>query len=322
MSVKRSDFTVGMLKDLYKYFFETYDETPTVYDQVFDVQPSDAAYEQSTSVVGMGQLAEKPESDAIAYRKPLEGFTTYGINKTWSDGVEISMEAVEDHQKIGDLLRATARTWGSSVKATRETFYAKTFNYGGYTAGHDHFKNVISGVISQNTGGLVYDGKPLFTLTGNARSSKNGGTYYNSLGALSLTQANLITAYNLMTSTNNRNERDEIVQIIPDTLLVPPALRFTGSVILNSTLLPGSGNNDVNAMAGIVRLVVWPYLTDTDAWFLLKAKSGLVAQNRKDPVIDFYQDEDTKSFKANIVARFGHRVDNFRFVVGANLSTS
>lgn len=321
MAVTRSTFTEGMKKDMYKYFFETYDQKPTVYDQIFDVQPSDAAYEQSTSVVGMGKLAEKAERDPITYRNPIEGFTTYGKNRTFSDGVVISMETVEDHQKIDDLLRATARTWGESVRNTRENFYATTFNQGGLTAGHDHFKNVITGVLSQNTDGLVYDAKPLFNLSNNTRASKNGGTYYNGI-ASALSQANLITAVQLMTNTNNRNERDEIVSIRPDTLLVPPALEYTGRVILNSTLLPGSGNNDINVMAGALNLVVWDYLSDTNAWFVLKAKTGLVAQNRREPVIDFYQDEDTKDFKANITARFGHRVDNWRFVVGSNFATS
>ncbi len=310
-----------MKKTMYKYFFEAYDQKPTVYDQIFDVQPSDAAYEQSTSVVGMGQLVEKPENEPIVYRQPLEGYTTYGINHTFSDGVEMSMETVEDHVKVENILRATAATWGQSVKNTRETWYANVFNYGGITAGKALFKNVISGVISQNADGLIYDGKPLFALSGNNHPSKGGGTYYNGL-ALALSQANLITAVQLMTATNNRNERDEIVSIRPDTLLVPPALEQTARVILNSTLLPGSANNDVNVMAGALKLVVWDYLSDTDAWFVLKAKSGLVAQNRKEPVIDFYQDEDTKSFKANIVARWGHRIDNWRFVVGSQFATS
>ena len=321
MSVHRNTFTEGMKKQMYAYFFEAYDSKPTVYNQIFDEQPSDAAYEQSTSVVGMGKLAAKPEGEPITYRQPMEGFTTYGINRTFADGVSISMETVEDHQRIDNILRATASTWGFSVNATREEFYAKTFNKGGFTSGDDHFKNIISGVISQNADGLVYDGKPLFNLSNNTRASKQGGTYYNGL-ALGLTQANLITAWERMTSTNNRNEKDEIVSIRPDTLLVPPALEMAARVILNSTSIPGSGNNDINVAANLVNLVTWDYLTDTDAWFLLKAKTGLVAQNRRAPIIDFYQDEDTKDYKANITARFGHRVDNWRFVVGSNFATS
>lgn len=314
----RNDFTQGIRKDMYAYFFDTYDQKPTVYDQILKVEPSESAWEQGTSVIGPGQLAKKAESAPITYRKIQEGWTTYGDNVTYSDGFTISMEAVEDNKKIDNIVRQAAQKWGESVKHTRESFYATAFNNGGLTAGDDFFKNPIAG---QNAGGLIYDGKPLFNLTGNTRASKGGGTYYNGL-ALSLSQANLITAYQLMTTTNNRDERDEVISLRPDTLLVPPALEMAARVILNSTNLPGSANNDVNVASGLLNLVVWDYLTDTDAWFVVKKGEGLVAQNRKEPVIDFYYDEDTKDYKANIVTRLGFRADNWRFVVGSNFATS
>jgi hypothetical protein len=318
MGMLRTDFTKGMLKDMYAYFFESYDEKPTVYDQLFKVEPSDAAFEQSTSVISVGQLSEKAEGSPIVYRNISEGFTTYGDNHTFADGLEISMEAVEDHKKIDNILRKAAQGWGTEVNRTRETYYAKTLNKSGFTAGNDHFKNPIAG---QNANGLIYDGKPLIALSGNNHTSKGGGTYYNGI-ASTLSQANLITAHQLFTNTNNRDERDEIIDLRPDTLVVPPALEMTARVILNSTQLPGSTNNDINVMSGIVNLVVWPYLTTATSWFLMRKQSGLIAQNRKAPVIDFYQDEDTKGYKANIIARWGVRVDNWRFIVGSNAPTS
>jgi hypothetical protein len=321
MAVLRNTFTQGMLAQAYDYFFENYDQVPTVYDQIYDVQPSDKAFEQSTSVIGLGKLTEKQENQPIVYRSIGEGFTTYGINHTFAEGYEFSMEAVEDHQRIDNLVQKVAGEWGQSVKNSREKWYADVFNYGGIAAGNDLFKNIISGVISQNTDGLIYDGKPLFNISTNTRTNKSGTAYYNGL-ALDLSSTNLTTAYLRLTTTINRNEKDEIVSIIPDTLLVPPALRFTAQTIINSTLLPGSTNNDVNTLAGIVKIVEWPYLTSTTAWALGCAKKGLVALNRKEPVIDFYQDEDTKSYKLNIVARWGHRVDNWRFWVGSNFATS
>jgi hypothetical protein len=303
---------------MYGYFFDAYDQKATVYDQLLKVEPSDAAWEQGTSVIGPGQLAEKAEGESITYRKITEGFTTYGDNHTFSDGIIITLEAQEDNKKINNIIRTAASKWGESVKHSRETYYAKAFNNGGLTAGDDFFKNPVAG---QNAGGLVYDGLPLFNLTGNRRTSKGGGTYYNG-AALSLSQANLITQYQLMTSTNNRDERDEIISLRPDTLVVPPALEMTARVILNSTNLPGTANNDVNVASSLLNLVVWDYLTDTDAWFVMKKGEGLVAQNRKEPVIDFYIDEDTKSYKANIVARWGFRCDNWRFITGSNFATS
>ena len=80
------------------------------------------------------------------------------------------------------------------------------FNNGGALSGDW----VLNGTHTNNTdssGNLMYDSKPLFNLTGNTRSTKSGGTYYNSVASLSLTPANFETVYNLHTATNNRDER-------------------------------------------------------------------------------------------------------------------
>ena len=163
--VGRNNFTIGMLKTMYDYFFEVYDQKDTVYDKIFKEEPSDAAFEQSTTVVGMGKLLLKPENEPIIYRQPQEGYTTYGINNTFADGIEISMEAVDDHQRIDNLVRAAAQTWAEAVRWTKEKFYADTFNLGGKTAGDATFRNVIAGVLEQNADGLQYDGKPLINLS-------------------------------------------------------------------------------------------------------------------------------------------------------------
>jgi len=48
--------------------------------------------------------------------------------------------------------------------------------------------------------------------------------------------------------------------------------------------------NDTNVLAAIVNPVQWANLTDTDGWFLGKAKKGLMATDRLDVMIDFWQD--------------------------------
>lgn len=321
LNIQRNDFTEGMKKDMYDYFFETYDDVPTVYDQVFEESASDGAYEQSTSVIGLGELTETEESDPITYRKFGEGFTVYGKNRTFTDGFKISMEAVEDNRKIDNVVKDAAQGWGRQVRISREKFFAKFFNNGGLTAGHDVFKNIIPGVLTQNVDGLLYDAKPFFNLSGNTRASKGGGTYYNG-HALALTHANLKTVWNHMTTTTNRDEKDQVIAIMPNVILVPPALLFDARVILESMLLPGSGNNDKNVLANLVTPIPWHYLTDTDAWFLGVRQRGIKYLNRKEPVIDFYYDEDDKHYKANIVARWGAMIHNWRFWQGSNFSSS
>ena len=37
---------------------------------------------------------------------------------------------------------------------------------------------------------------------------------------------------------------------------------------------------------------------------------------------DFFRDEDTKGYKANVIARWGGEVNDYRFWVGSNAPTS
>lgn len=320
----RSQFTELMQKDMYGWFLERYDTFSPVYPQVFQVDNSNAAFEQSTNGIGLGKLSERKEGDTIVASNIMEGFTVYAKNRTFSDSYWMTMEFVEDTpiEKIGNILRAYAGGWGEGVVSTKEQFAAKFFNYGGFTAGYDVFDNTITGVVTDPTGDLIYDGKPFFALSGNNHPAKNGSTYYNSLGALSLSAANLQTAYTLMTTTNNRNERGEIVSLYPDTLLIPPALHFTAKTLLESELAPGVANNDKNSVQNLVRPIEWQYLTDTDGWFLGAKQKGLKFYERKSPVIDFYQDEKDKKFYATIDTRFGAAVENWRYWVASAISVS
>ena len=321
----RSEMTELMTRDMYGWFMEAYDQLSPVYPSIFNVQPLMGSYASDTAGIGLGQLSERSEGDDIVASNPMEGYTVIGKSRTFSDSFYLTMEFVEDAtpSKMASTMQGFASTWAQGVVNTKETFAAKFFNYGGYTAGrHDTFDNTITGVIEDSSGDLIYTGKPFFALTGNNHPAKDGTTYYNSLGALSLTGTNLQTAYNLMTNTNNYDERGEKISLKPDTLLIPPALRFTAKTILGSELLPGGANNDINTNQNLVEALEWQYLTDTDGWFLGQRGKGITFLERKAPVIDFFQDDISKKFYATIDARFGGMVKDWRSWVAANISTS
>lgn len=317
----RNQFTEAMKRNMYAWFFESYDEEPMMHGKIFGSKTISSAYDQSTSAVGLGELDEVAESEAIQADQLMEGYTTYGKIRKFAKKLHLSQELIEDHQKVKNLLKDAASGWGSATNRTLERFYAKFFNYGGYTAGHECYNHSISGILTDSTGLLSYDGKPFFALSGNNHPSKGGGTYYNSQ-ALDLTPDNFETVYNLMTITNSFNERDEEIVIMPTVLLVPHNLKFTAQRILESERKPSSMDNDVNVLQDIVKLVTWRYLTDTNAWFLGCAGKGLVALKRRAPKVDFYYDEDTETYKAKVSMRYGCMDQNWRYWFGCNLSTS
>jgi hypothetical protein len=327
MAVVRSQFTEGLKADMYAYGFEAYDSLPPVHEQIFEVVGSSKAYEQSTTVIRGNELVEKPELEKITYRNPLEGWTVYGKNRTFADGVEFAMEIVEDMppEKIANLVLDTARGWGAATIRKKEEFAAAFFNEGFKTAGHDTFSAFITGVTpSDAPTALCYDGKPFFNLSNNLRALYPGGTaaYYNGYTGQTFNETTLQTMWLLMTSTNNVDGQGKKIGLMPNTLLIPSAMHFSAKALLETDRVLGSGNNDINTVRGLLNPIEWQYLTDTDAFFVGAVKRGIKFHNRKPLTFDFYQDEDTKTYKANVVVRWGAHVYDWRFWTGANGATS
>lgn len=319
MSIRRDQFTENYKETMYNYFWEAYPDKPPKHELVFDVMQSDSAYEQFTSAIGLGELLEKPESEDIQADAPMESYTIVIKNRLFARKVRFSYESVQDSKKTANLLSTTVGTWGRQVPITKEKFYSKFFNYGAYTAGNSVFNNTISNVVTDSSGNFIYDGNPFFYT---AHPDKVGNTYSNYNAATSLTHDNLKTVYNTFTTTNNRDERGDVIELVPDTILIPPALGMTAKEILKSVMVPDVFNNTINVLQDIVEPIEWSYLTDTDGWFLGNRKMGITATSREDVNLDFYRDEENLDYVARIVVRFGGGVTQWRHWLANNISTS
>lgn len=315
----RADFAQAVLKDFYSYFFERYDAYNPVYQELFELKKSDGAIDLETTAIGMGRLQEKPEGAPVKFRDPMEGNTIAIRNITFSDGFKISKELYDDSRKLGDLIQKVAATWAEAVVATEEEYASKIFNKGALTAGHSIFDATINGVYTDPYPGFIYDGKPFFAASGNEHTTKSGGSFYNWLD-LALSGDNLKTVLTLMTDTNAYNERGERIVIAPDVLVVPPSMEYDARTILESTLLPGSPNNDKNVLQGLLRLVVWRYLEDSDAWFVGCSGRGLRFLDRQEPIIEIEYNHREMIYEVTITRRFGVGVTNWRYWAASKLA--
>ena len=61
----------------------------------------------------------------------------------------------------------------------------------------------------------------------------------------------------------------DLMNVMPDELLVPPELEDTALEIVRSAQDPASANNAINPQAGRFSVRVWNYLTDANAWFMI-----------------------------------------------------
>ena len=309
-------------KDMYEAARESYVEEPVMYPELYS-QPKKRIYgggDKSTQILGAGDLDEHTTEDQdINFESPVQGWQFWVKYKTFSKGVNFSKNAVEDTTKLGNLLRDYADTWGRSIRVKKEEFAARPFNRGGYTDGDPVF-NGTWGDETDAQGDLAYDGFPLFNLTGNARSTKGGGTYYNAIATTTLTPANFETLYNLSTATNNRDERDRVISNRVDTLLTQTgADSFLAKRILKTTEgLPGGQLNDLNVYADLVTALDWSYLSG-GAWYIGKRKHPCFQwHDRQKPEIRFFRREENRGYRATIDSRWGVKIKDWRVWHQAN----
>lgn len=304
------------MKDMYKAEREGYKEMPTKYNEIFKVVSGvTGAGDKMTQMLGAGRLTRHlTEDQKINFKSPVQGWEFLVKYWTFSDGLAFTKTAVDDTTKLGNLIKDLAKTWGRMVRIEKEEWAARVFNEGGNLTGDVVFNGSHIGNTAAN-GNLLYDGFPLFNLTGNARSSKGGGTYYNSVAALTVTPSDFETLYVLHTSTNNRDERDNVVQNPCDTILVRPgAQRFQADRLVGTEKYPNSQLNDINPYYKLVSVIDWDYLEAAEAAFFVgkRQSDDFQFHERQDSEVRFWRTEDDLGYKASINVRFGILIKNWR----------
>lgn len=147
------------------------------------------------------------------------------------------------------------------------------------------------------------------------------GTTFSNAGALALNKANVEAVRVLMMAfTDDKGNR---LGIVPDMLLVPPALEDTALVIVGSPLDPTSGNNAANPNDGRFKVHPWHYLTDTNDWFMIDSAQMKLSLDWFDRVplsINLKQGQDT-TLKSQWIAymRYSYGWSDWRWVYGNHL---
>jgi len=302
-------------KDMYKANYEVIDRMPVVYSDIYSlIKNVKGGGDKNTQLLGMGDLKRhQVEGEDIDFESPSEGWSYYVKYWTYSGGLTLTFEAVQDTVKLGNFLKDVAATWTESAIDAKETFAALPFNHGGDLLGHWAFNGSWVG-NSDPSGNLMYDSYPLFNLTGNARSSKGGGTYYNSIAGLTLSPSTFEQVYLLHTATNNRSELDRPKRNSVDTLLVDPTDSFMARKIVETPPtqgLPGGQLNDSNVYYGLAKTIIWDYLTDSAFYVGKRQHRDWQFHERQSALIDFFEDKNNKGYKASYVERFGILLKNW-----------
>ena len=250
MAISRSQLLKELLPGLNALFGMEYKRYGEEHKEIYEIETSERSFEEETKLSGFGQAPVKNEGSAIVYDNAQEAWTARYTHETIALGFSITEEAIEDN--LYDSLSAR---------------YTKAL-----ARGMAYTKQVKAASILNNgfTGGPTYgDGKTLFATD---HPLVNGATNSNrpSTGA-DLNETSLEAAVIQIAAWTD--ERGLLIAAKPRKLIVPPALMFVATRLLETELRVGTTDNDINALKNNGSIpegyAVNHFLTDTNGWFLL-----------------------------------------------------
>lgn len=313
----------------YPAMLESYEQEPAIRGEVFEILDIDGTEYGMTGrvIVGADEPSETNYGEDAPARTADEGYQWFGKVKKLQEAIVIREEEYRSPNARAILtgrIASNAGKFGEGFQRKKEAMAAAFFIYGSHTAGHLRtFDGSYVGHADLYPK-FIYDGKPWFAASGNGHPLYlETATVKHNKTANALSSTNLESARILMTRTNAVDEANQLIRIDPDMLLVPPELEQTADIILGTTQAPGSANNDKNTMFGRYRRLTWRHLTDTDAWFLGKARRGIKFMDSGDPMIVVSApDKDNGDVTIRFLSYCNGFVDDWRYWTGHNTSAS
>ena len=272
-------------------------------------QETSTRYEEQYQ--GMGAQGLVPPFDGtVPYHDFDAGYRTDIRNYEFAMGMAVERRLVDDDQF--NQIRRRASNMSDSFNTTIESDAANIFINGFTDSGTNR--------MGASTNGA--DGVGLLSAAHPHGPANTNNTQSNE-GTLALTIGNLDTTRQAM--RNFTDDKDQLLGVSPDLLLVPPELERTATQLVSERAIyePGSAEYDLNIFSGRFRPVVWDRLTDGNAWFLIDStlmKQHLIWQWRIRPEFAEAEDFDGLTAKFRGYMRYGIGWTDWRWVYGQNPS--
>lgn len=262
---QENDFGALLEPKLRKVFYDTYNEVPEQYSKIFHVKTSSKAKETDyglgafrpwkkfgSSFTTIGDGVNMP---SVEYQKIHPGLERTYVHEEFASGFAVERKFIDDEQY--DVIMKLPKDHARAGRYKVEQDAASLFNE----------------ALKDKATATIYDGKKLF--------AHDHPLVEADKGALVATGDNLVEGTLDATTLEKalllaRKQVDEAGKLIImnfDTIVVPPALETKARILLNSTLVTGSNNNDVNVLKGKLNIVVWDFLVRDDACFIMDSKN-------------------------------------------------
>ena len=251
----------------------------TIFNKAFDAAPS--VWQQTTMLVPSGSsqnnynwLSRFPKMRrwiGEKFIKQFEAFKYAIVNEDWEATVAVDRNDIED-DTLG-IYAPMAQEAGFSAKQLPDEIDAELKN-GAFTA-------------------FCYDGQYFYDTDHPVAGASVSNKSTVALSAATLAAATASYGAARLAIMSYKDEEGRPLNLIGDTLEVPPALETVGKMLLEMDKL---ADDTPNPYKGTAKLLVNPRLTSTTAWFLhvtSRPVKPFIYQERKAPV--FVQQTDPQA---------------------------
>ena len=248
MAISRAQLVKELEPGLNALFGLEYKQYANEWNEIFDSESSDRAFEEEVMLSGFANASVKPEGQGITYDQAQETFTARYTNETIALAFAITEEAIEDN--LYDRLASRyTKALARSMASTKNIKGAAVLN---------------NGFDSNYAGG---DGKELFATD----HPTLAGTFANELStAAELNETSLEQA--LIDIAAFTDERGLKIAAQGTKMIIPSALQFTAERLMKSEGRTGTADNDINAVKSMGMVpqgyTVNHFLTNAKKWFI------------------------------------------------------
>jgi len=250
MAISRAQLLKELLPGLNALFGLEYKKYGEQHKEIFETESSERSFEEETKLSGFNAAPVKNEGAAMTYDNAQEAWTARYNHETIAMGFSITEEAIEDNL-YDSLSSRYTKALARGMAYTKQVKGANILN-NAFASGYTYGDGVV----------LCSTSHPL--VSGGVNS--NRPTVPADLNETSLEAAVIqIAAWT--------DERGLLIAAKPTKLVIPPALQFVATRLLETKLRVGTADNDINAIENNGSIpggyTINNYLTDTNAWFLL-----------------------------------------------------
>ena len=299
MAINRAQLVKELVPGLHALFGLEYDRYDAEYEEIFESETSERAFEEEVMLTGFGEAPVKFEGSGVTYDTAQESFTARYSHETIALAFSLTEEAIEDN--LYDTLSSRyTRALARSMMTTKNIKGA----------------NVLNNAFSSSF--LGGDGKELCATdhpTVGNETQRNELSTASDLNETSLEQSLIdIAAF--------EDERGLKINAQARKLIIPTALQFVADRLLETPGRVGTADNDINALRNMGMVpegyTVNHYLTDTDAFFLTTdVPNGLKHFVRSPVATSMEGDFETGNVRYKARERYSFGFSDWRGIFGS-----